>query len=81
MLTYGVRALEDPVLPGAQTTEDFGLHGLRSNKSQIGLHADHGIGGIARALFEEKTELVFPIDIIRREGHEPCIEGLLSLQT
>src|SRR5919202_2288570 len=80
VLADGVRALEDPVLPGRQAAEDLGLHGLGAGEAQIGLHGRQGVGREARALFEHDADLVVPIHVVEREGHEPAGLGLLAFE-
>src|SRR4051812_24456051 len=69
-LTDRVRALEDPVLPRRQASEDFGLHSLRAAEAQVGFQAGEAVGRKGRALLQEYPHLVLPIDIVEREGDE-----------
>src|SRR4051812_5924949 len=63
-----VGPLEDPVLPGGETGEDFRFHGLGSAEAQIGFHAGEGVGREARAFLQEDADLVLPIDVVERKG-------------
>src|SRR5829696_6113397 len=44
LLAHRVRTDEDPVLPGGQAAEDFGLHRLRSGESEVRFHAGERVG-------------------------------------
>src|SRR5271167_4870645 len=66
-----VGALKDPVLPRRQAREDFRFHGLGTDEAQIGFHAGEAVGREAGALLEEHPDLVIPVDIVERKGHEP----------
>src|SRR5258706_8463355 len=76
-LADGVGALEDPVLPGGEAAEDLRLERLRAAEAEAGLHARHGIGRHAGALFERDPHFVFPIDIVGRERDEAGFHGVL----
>src|SRR5215831_9341416 len=75
-----VRSLEDPILPGGQPRKDLCLHGLRAAEAKIGFHAGQGVGGKARALLEEEPDLILPVDVIEREGHEAEFLRLLGVE-
>src|ERR1700686_1797529 len=75
-----VGALKDPVLPRRQARKDFRFHGLRSDEAQVGFHAGETVGRKAGALFEEHPDLVVPVDVIKREGNEPELLGLLGIE-
>src|ERR1700691_47374 len=66
----GVGPLENPVLPGGQTREDFRFHCFRPGKAQIGFHAGQAIGRETRAFFQKHAHLVVPIDIVESESDE-----------
>src|SRR5581483_1519804 len=78
LLADGVRPLEDPVLPGGQTPENLGLHGLRAGKAQVRLHAGHGVRREACALLEQDAQLVVPVEILVSHGDEAELGGLLA---
>src|SRR5580698_6839752 len=70
LLADGVGAVEDPVLPGGEATEDARLHRLRPGETQVGLEAGHRVGREASALLQEDAHLVLPIDVVEGEGDE-----------
>src|SRR6478736_5081111 len=70
LLANRIGTLEDPVLPGGEAGEDFRFHGLGAAEAQIGFEPGKAVGREARALLEEHADLVFPVDIIEREGDE-----------
>src|SRR4249919_4043814 len=80
LLADRVRALEDPVLPGGQPSEDLGLHRLGAAEPQVRLHAGERVGGEARALLEEDADLVLPVDVVEREGDEAELFRRLGIE-
>src|SRR5208282_5218732 len=68
--TDRVGTLEDPVLPSRQTGKYFRLERLRPAESQRRFHAGQRVRRKGRAFFDSETNLVVPVDIVRREGHE-----------
>src|ERR1700728_4430321 len=66
----GVGPLENPILPGGQTREDFRFHCFRSGKAQIGFHASQAVGRETRALLQKHAHLVVPIDVVESESDE-----------
>src|ERR1700759_5379255 len=79
VLADRVGALKDPVLPRRQAREDFRFHGLGPDEAQIGFHAGEAVGREAGALLEEHPDLVIPVDIVERKGHEPELFGQLGV--
>src|SRR6201982_34276 len=79
LLADGVGALKNPVLPSGEAGEDFRFHGLRAAEAQIGFEPAEAVGGKARALLEKHADLVLPVDVVEREGHET--ESLSRLGT
>src|SRR5690349_8245639 len=69
-LADGVGPLEDPVLPGGEPSEDARGHVLAAREAQIGLQAGEGVGRHARPLLDRDTDLVAPVDVVRRRGDE-----------
>src|SRR4051812_15024425 len=69
-LADGIGTLEDPILPGGQAREDFRFHGLGTPEAQIRFEPGEAVGREARALLQEHTDLVFPVDIVECEGDE-----------
>src|ERR1700726_1792957 len=79
VLADRVGALEYPVLPRRQAGEDFRFHGFGPDEAQIGFHAGEAVGREAGALLEEHPDLVIPVDIVERKGHEPKLLGLFGV--
>src|SRR3954465_12123564 len=71
LLTDGVRAVEDPVLPRGESPEDARQHSLGPGEAQARLHRGERIRREARALLDRETDLVFPVDVVRGPGNEP----------
>src|SRR5262245_40430857 len=80
VLADGVGSLEDPVLPGGKSGEDFRFHRLRAAEAQIRLEAGEAVGRKARAFLEEHANLVFPIDVVEREGNETELLSRLRVE-
>src|ERR1700726_1997733 len=80
LLADRVGALEDPVLPGGQTGEDFRFHGFGPDEAQIGFHAGEAVRRERGALLEEHPDLVVPVDIVEREGDEPKLLGRFGIE-
>src|SRR3954464_4669728 len=68
LLANGIGPLEYPVLPRRQSRKNLGLHGFGTGKPQISFHRGERVGREARALLEEYTDLVVPIDVVERES-------------
>src|SRR5438270_2851484 len=79
-LANGVGPLEDPVLPCRQPREYFRFHRLRSAEPEIGLKAGQSVRRKAGALLKEQAQLVVPIDVVERKGHEAKRLGGLAAQ-
>src|ERR1700756_6062669 len=60
----GVRAVENPVLPGGQPPEDLRLDGLRAGEPVVGLEAGQRVGGERRALLDRDPHFLVPVDVI-----------------
>src|SRR6266436_2581320 len=69
--TGRIGPLENPVLPCAETAEDFRFHRLRSGEPEVCFHAGQRIGRKARSLLEKDAHLVCPIDSVECRGDEP----------
>src|SRR5580692_6998932 len=67
-----IGALEDPVLPRGQAAENLGLHGLGAAEPQIGLEPGEAVRREARALLQEDTDLVLPVELVEGECDEPA---------
>src|ERR1700676_5456484 len=80
LLADRVRALEDPVLPGAETAEDAGFHRLRPGTPQIGLEPAQGIGRKAGALFGHEADFVVPVNLVIARGHQTERLGLVGIE-
>src|SRR3984957_15016239 len=80
LLADRIGTLEDPVLPGGETGENLGFHGLGSDEAQIRFHAGETIGREAGALLEEHPDFVVLVDVIERKGHEPERLGFLGVE-
>src|SRR3984957_1316613 len=74
-----VGALKDPVLPRRQARKDFRFHGFGPDEAKVGFHAGEAVGREAGALLEEHPDLVIPVDIVERKGHEPELLGLFGV--
>src|SRR5690242_19478238 len=74
-----VEPLEDPVLPCGEPREDFRFHGLGAGEAQIGFHAGEAVRREAGALLQEHADLIVPVDIIKCEGDEAELLGVLGL--
>src|SRR5262245_27722841 len=72
--------LKDPVLPGRQATVDLRVHRLWSGETQRCLHTGQGVGRKRRAFFNCQSNLVFPVQIIRRESDESGFFGSFSVE-
>src|SRR6185503_14564532 len=73
-LAHGIRPLEDPVLPRREPAEDFRFERLGAGKPEISLHARQRIRRERRALLDRHPYLIVPVQIVRRERHEPGLE-------
>src|SRR5712691_4335518 len=80
LLARRVRALKDPVLPGAEAAEDAGLHGLRPGEAQIGLEPGQRVGRKARPLVEREADFVVPINVVIARGDEAQRLGLPGIE-
>src|SRR6202030_1831208 len=80
LLADRIGSLENPVLPGGEAREDFRFHGLGTDEAQVRFHAGEAIWRETRALFEEHADLVIPVDIVKRKGHEPKRLGLFGVK-
>src|SRR6266568_371173 len=78
--TGRIGALEDPVLPGRQASEDLGLHRLRAGEAQVRLEPREAVGGERGALLEEDAHLVGPVDMIERRRDESEAVAVLGRQ-
>src|SRR2546430_8772377 len=63
----GVGALENPVLPRGEASEDFRFHGLGAAEAQIGFEPRQAVGGKACALLQKHADLVLPVDVVERD--------------
>src|SRR5262249_31410542 len=79
-LTGCIRPREDPVLPRRQPRENLGLASLRPGEPQAGLHAGERIRTHRDALFDRDPDLVIPVEVVGREGHETEAHRLLGIQ-
>ena len=70
LLADGVRALEDPVLPGGEAAEDARHHVLLAGEAQVRLQAGQRVGRHRGALLERDADLVVPVDVVGRGGDE-----------
>ena len=70
LLAHGVGSVEDPVLPRGQAPEDAGVHVFLAGKTQVGLQAGQRVGRHGGAFFDGDADFVFPIDVVRGQGHE-----------
>src|SRR5262245_27603652 len=68
----GVGALEDPVLPRREPSEDLRLHRLGAGEAEAGLHTGERVGGEAVALLEHQPHLFVPVDVVRGERDQLC---------
>src|SRR5260221_13673455 len=68
LLPDGVRALENPVLPGGEAREDFRFHRFGADEAQIGFEPGERIGRKARPLLPKHANLILPVDALSREG-------------
>src|SRR5215475_10621770 len=80
LLADRVGALEDPVLPRGQPRKDFRFHRLWPGEAQACFHAGEAVGREACALLEEHADLVVPVDIVERKGHESKLLGLFGIE-
>src|SRR5450631_3415763 len=70
--TGGVGPDEDPVLPGRESAEDLGLHGLGADEPVVGLHAGQRVRRQGGSLLQDDAQLVLEVDVI--EGHRDQTE-------
>src|SRR4051794_8517924 len=70
VLAERVRPLEDPVLPRAESAEDFRFHSLRPGEAQTGFQPGQRIGPESVALSEPQSDILFPIDHSPRRGKQ-----------
>src|SRR5207245_8363085 len=70
---------EDPVLPGGETAEDLGGHGLGPGEAVAGLHAGERVGAQGSALLDGDAQLFLEIDVVRKHGREPELSGPLRV--
>src|SRR6202035_5960317 len=66
-----IGAAEHPILPGGETAEDLCFHRLGTDESHVRLHGGERVGAEGCALLERDAQLVFPVDGIGGEGHQP----------
>src|SRR6266702_7486554 len=69
-LAGGVRADEDPVLPGGEPSEDLGLEGLRADEAIVRLQARARVGAEAAPLLHGDAHLFVPVDVVGGEGDQ-----------
>src|SRR5207244_165109 len=67
----GVAALEDPVLPGQEPTEDLALERLGPAEPDRRLHAGERVGRVRRALLDRDADMLLPAAVVGRDRHEP----------
>src|SRR6195952_3764155 len=67
---------EDPVLPGRESAENPGLHGLGADEPVVGLHAGEGVGAQRGPLLEQDPDLVGPVDVVGGVGDEAQVVGV-----
>src|SRR5690606_6807084 len=72
-----VRALEDPVLPGAQAGEDLRVGVLGAGEAEGGLHAGQRVRREAHALLNRDADVVVPVDLVGCDGDEAELVRLL----
>src|SRR6218665_4047706 len=63
---HRIGAVENPVLPGREPAEDAGVHVFLAGKAQVGFQPGQRVGGHGGALFDGDTQLVVPVDVVRR---------------
>ena len=80
VLAGRVRPRKDPVLPGRKPAENLGRDGLGAGKAQIRFHPGQRIGREAGALFDGEADLVLPVELVGRKGHETEIERRRSIE-
>src|SRR6516165_4671575 len=76
LVAHRVRTAEDPVLPGAEATEDPTLHRL-PGEAEIRFHARERVRRERGALLDRDPNLVAPVDLIGRRCDEPELQRWL----
>src|SRR5688500_312223 len=76
--TYGVGALENPVLPRGQPAEDLRFHRFGTREAEVGFHSGERIRRQSGAPFDRQPHLVVPVELVGGERHEPRIERRLG---
>src|SRR5262245_38500165 len=80
LLADGVRAIEDPVLPGAEAAEDPRLGRLPAPEAQAGFHARQRVRRQRGALLERDAHLVGPVYVVGSGRDQPEGEGLTPVE-
>src|SRR6266508_3436296 len=75
----GIRPDEDPVLPGGQPAKDFRKQSLGTTETETRFHSGERIRRETRTLLDCHSELIFPIEFIGRERHQPRFERLFGI--
>src|SRR5205814_1279518 len=70
-LAGGVRADEDPVLPGGQPPEDLGRERFRAGESIARLHPGERVGRERDALFDRDAQLLLEVDLVGEDVEPP----------
>src|SRR5215470_18396359 len=76
----GVRAVENPVLPGRQAAEDLGLDRLGPGEPVVRLQPGQRVGTERRTLLDGDPHLLVPVDVVRGERDQAELLGLRRLQ-
>src|SRR6516225_1545001 len=80
LLADRVRALEDPVLPRRQPTEDARRQVLARAEAQVRFQAGERIGRHRGALLDRDADLVVPVDVVGRGGDEAERERSIGVE-
>src|SRR5882724_11258070 len=70
----GIGAIENPVLPGGQASEDARFHGLGAGEAEVGFHAGQRIGRQVGAFLDRDAHFLIPVDVVRGERHQAQFE-------
>src|SRR3954468_12836898 len=76
----GVGALENPVLPRGEASENLRVQIFGAGETERRLHARERVGRERRALFDGDAYLVLPVEVVRREGDEARLFGLFGVE-
>src|SRR5260370_33306609 len=76
LLPDGVRALENPVLPGGEAREDFRFHRFGAAEAQIGFEPGERIGRKARPLLQKHADLILPVDVMSAKVTRPRLSAV-----